>query len=163
MRTSRRPPGISLNPNSGVISGRPAAVGTFSFMVRVTDSELTTATSGTLSITISLGPLSVLNTGNLAAGSTGVDYSQQLQGTGGTTPYTWAVSGGTLPPGLSLNATTGRITGKPTTVGSWVFFVRITASASATATSDSLRIVIAAGPLAVLSIGELTGGSVNVD
>jgi hypothetical protein len=161
--TGPLPPGLALNPNTGVISGRPTAVGTFSFIVRVIDSEFTTATSNPLSITISLGPLAVLNAGDLVAGSTGVNYTQQLSGTGGTAPYTWAMSGGTLPPGLALNATTGRITGKPTAVGSWVFFVRITDSTSATADSDSLRIAVTAGPLSVLSSGDLTGGSVNVD
>lgn len=157
------PQGLSLNADTGVISGRPAIVGAFSFTVRVTDSETTSATSGTLNITINLGPLGVINSGNLPAGSTGVDYSQQLLGTGGTPPYTWSIANGTLPPGLSLNVSTGRISGKPTAIGSSAFIVRITDSASATATSDTLRIIITVGPLIVISSGDLTGGRVNID
>jgi len=161
--TGALPPGLALNTVSGVISGRPTAVGTFSFTARVVDSEFTSATSGALNITISLGPLGVINTGSQATGLTGVDYSQQLLGTGGSPPYTWSIVGGTLPQGLALNTSTGRITGKPTAVGSTVFIVRITDSTSATANSDSLRIIVNAGPLVVLSSGDLPAGRANVD
>jgi large repetitive protein len=157
------PSGLSLNVDTGVITGRPTTVGVSSFMVRVIDSENTSAISGALNITIMLGPLGVINTGSLPAGSTGVDYSQQLLGTGGTPPYTWSLANGTLPPGLTLNAGTGRISGRPTAPGSSTFIVRLTDSTSATATSDSLRIVVNAGPLIVISNGNLTGGRVGID
>ncbi|HEX8090770.1 MAG TPA: Ig domain-containing protein, partial [Blastocatellia bacterium] len=157
------PQGLSLNTDTGVISGRPITVGTSSFMVRVIDSENTSAISGALNITIMLGPLAVINTGNLPSGSTGADYSQQLLGTGGTPPYTWSMANGTLPPGLSLNADTGRISGKPTVPGSYAFIVRITDSTSAAATSDTLRIMVNVGPLVVTSVGDLGAGRMGVD
>jgi hypothetical protein len=163
MATGSLPPGLSLNVDTGVISGRPITAGVSTFMVRVIDSENTSAISSALNITITLGPLSVINTGNLPAGSTGVDYTQQLLGTGGTEPYTWSLANGALPPGLSLNPSTGRISGKPTVPGSSAFIVRITDSTSATATSDTLRIIVNAGPLIVTSNGDLTAGRVNVD
>ncbi len=53
----------------------------------------------------------------------GVAYSSTLLGTGGTPPYTWAeVGSGLLPPGLSLNPTTGVISGIPAVVGSAFYF-----------------------------------------
>ncbi len=57
-----------------------------------------------------------ITSSSLPNGTVGVAYSATLQATGGTTPYTWSVSG-TLPAGLSLNSGTGTITGTPTTAG----------------------------------------------
>ena len=157
------PPGLSLNSLTGVISGRPTTVGTFTFNARVTDSEATSAVSNPIIIVISLGPLGVVNTGDLLPGQTGVNYSQPLLGTGGAGPYTWSVTSGSLPPGLTINTNTGTISGKPTTPGSYPFVLRITDSTTASALSDTLKINVTAGPLTVTSAGDLTAGQVNVD
>ena len=61
-----------------------------------------------------VGPVSVVTTA-LPTGSVGLAYSQALAGTGGRTPYTWSLTTGTLPGGLSLNSATGVISGIPTT------------------------------------------------
>ncbi|HST23743.1 MAG TPA: putative Ig domain-containing protein [Blastocatellia bacterium] len=157
------PPGLSLNSLTGVISGRPVSAGTFTFTARVTDSESTSAVSNPISILITLGPLGVINTGDLTPGQTGVNYSQPLLGTGGTVPYTWSMNSGSLPPGLTINANTGTISGKPTIPGSYPFVLRITDSTSAFALSDTLKINVTAGLLTVTSTGDLTAGQVNVD
>jgi hypothetical protein len=164
--TGSLPPGLSLTTTGelgGRIWGRPRQVGTFNFTARVTDTETTSAFSSQLTIVITLGPLGVVDTGNLSSGRTGVDYSYQLLGTGGTQPYTWAVEGGVLPPGLQLGASTGRISGRPTQPGSFAFTVRITDEDSASALSDTLRIVIDVGPLSITSSGDLAAGTVNTD
>ncbi len=54
----------------------------------------------------------------------GVAYSLSLVATGGSPPYTWSVTDGTLPPGLSLNPATGAISGTATTAGAFTFTVR---------------------------------------
>ena len=51
---------------------------------------------------------------SLPDGQVGAVYSATLTATGGTLPYSWSVSGGTLPAGLTLNSSTGAITGTPT-------------------------------------------------
>ena len=51
-------------------------------------------------------------------------YSQGIQVTGGVAPYSWSIVSGSLPPGLSLNASTGSVTGKATTIGLFSFTVR---------------------------------------
>ncbi|RFA10366.1 hypothetical protein B7R54_14985 [Subtercola boreus] len=79
------------------------------------------------------------------AGEVGVAYSRTLTVTNGTSPFTWSVSAGTLPPGLTLGATTGVLAGTPTTAGSYTFTVQIV-DASAQTASRSVTVVIAAAP-----------------
>jgi len=71
-----------------------------------------------------------ITTFNLSAGWVGEVYSETLEATGGTTPYTWSVSADSLPAGLSLNPTTGEISGTPTTEGTANFTVKVTDSAT---------------------------------
>lgn len=157
------PPGLALNAGTGILAGRPAAVGNYTFTVRITDASNTTAVSSPLNLSIAMGPLGVIDTGTIAAGATGVNYSYLLRGTGGTTPYIWVVDSGALPLGLALNPATGAITGKPTIPGSYDFVIKLTDSTSAFALSDPLRIVVTAGPLSVVTAGDLTAAQVNHD
>ena len=53
----------------------------------------------------------VLTSGTLPDATEGQPYSQALQATGGTAPYTWAVVSGSLPAGLTLDPATGVISG----------------------------------------------------
>ena len=68
------------------------------------------------SITIN-SAVSITTTSPLTNGIVGTAYSQTLAATGGTTPYTWSITTGILPAGLALNASSGAITGTPTTAG----------------------------------------------
>jgi len=58
----------------------------------------------------------------LPTGFTGQPYTHQFRVRGGNPPYTFNVSSGELPPGLSFS-TTGLLTGWPTKTGSWEFYV----------------------------------------
>jgi hypothetical protein len=58
-----------------------------------------------------------------------------LTGTGGTMPYVWSLAAGSVPPGLNLAASTGVISGKATTLGTFAFTVRVTDSQSPAATA----------------------------
>ena len=73
-------------------------------------------------------------TTSLPNGSVGIPYSALLLGTGGFMPYTWAVIAGSLPPGLTLNPSTGSISGTPTTAGAFTFTIQLTDAHGATAT-----------------------------
>src|SRR5687767_6133936 len=125
------PAGLALSA-AGVISGTPMTAGTSTFTVQATDSASQTATKE-LSITIS-SPLTI-TTASLPAGVVGSAYSQTLAASGGTSPYSWTVSVGSLPPGLSLSAA-GVISGTPATAGSSTFTVQATDSPSQTATKQ---------------------------
>ncbi len=143
------PSWASLNATTGAITGTPNAVATTSGLVfTATDSTSPThetAASGSLSIVVSPAPLSVTTT-SLPGGTVGTAYSTTLAATGGTSPYTWSLTGGTLPSWASLNATTGAITGTPnavaTTSGLVFTATDSTSPTHNTAASGSLSIVI---------------------
>jgi hypothetical protein len=67
-------------------------------------------------------------TTSLAPARVGSTYNQTLTASGGVPPYTWSVSTGALPEGISLN-TFGTLNGTPTKIGSFSFVVEVTDSA----------------------------------
>ena len=136
------PSGLTLNPVSGFISGTPTAAGNFSFVLQVTDSAGLTA-SKAVTLTVTSG-LSLLLASQLVDGSVGTVYSQTLAATGGTPPYTWAITSGQLPDGLKLDSSTGAISGTPAKAGSYTFTVQVTDSRGQTA-SQSLTLTVSAG------------------
>ncbi|HEV2507903.1 MAG TPA: putative Ig domain-containing protein [Mesorhizobium sp.] len=119
------PAGLVLS-GGGVLSGTPTVDGTFNFTVTVTDS--TTGTAGTTSVAYTLviaAPTITLSPGALPDGQYGLPYNQALTANGGSTPYGFAVTSGTLPPGISLSSA-GVFSGTPTVVGSSTFTVTAT-------------------------------------
>ncbi len=77
----------------------------------------TTATTSASSTTTSSSQLTITTT-SLPGGVIGRAYTARLHAKGGTPPYKWAVGSGHLPPGLSLDSSSGEISGVPTTSGS---------------------------------------------
>ncbi|WP_250901836.1 MULTISPECIES: putative Ig domain-containing protein [unclassified Dyella] len=127
------PAGITLASN-GTLSGTPTAGGTFNFTVTATDSSGGTgpfsATSGALTLTVS-APTITLAPASLPDATVAGAYSQNVTASGGTSTYTYAVTAGSLPPGLSLSSS-GAITGTPT--GAGTYNLTITATDSSTGT-----------------------------
>jgi len=138
--TGNLPTGLTLDDN-GLIHGTPAAQGAFQFTVKVTDSVQGTATKA---FTITIGTIQPLTiTTSLIGASLGKPYSQALTATGGTQPVTtWTTTSGTLPAGLSLNQSTGAITGTPTALGTASFTIQALDSAGGAA-SKSFTISVA--------------------
>ena len=98
--------------------------------------------SGFATLTV---PAMAATTTSLPDGTVGAAYSQTLGEENGLAPFTWTVTNGSLPAGLSLNASTGAITGTPTTAGVSSFAIQVTDSESAPATATtSLSITVAA-------------------
>jgi Putative Ig domain len=144
--TGSLPAGLSLNTSTGVISGTPTATGTSGFTVTVTDSTTPTAQtkSQSLSITIngaSGGTLTITTT-SLPSGVVSTDYNGTVGVSGGAPPYTWGVTAGTLPAGLSLDTSTGLISGMPTATGTSNFTVTVTDSTTPTAQTKSQALSI---------------------
>ena len=150
------PPGLLLNPATGVISGTPTTTGTSNFKVMVGDSA-TPAGTATQSLSITVTELAVTTT-SLPRGTVGTDYSQTLTASGGTPPYTWTITVGALPAGLSLNKATGVISGIPATSGTWNFTVKVTDSANPAVTATQALSITTE---LVVTTASLPGGTVG--
>ena len=138
------PPGLSLSPQ-GVISGTPPITdlnsdGTakkYSFVLKVTDSQMPTSAFEKGSFSITINPLPLVTTTSLPNGTIGLNYSATLTNSGGLAPFTWTITTGTLPAGLSLNASSGAIFGTPTgPAGAFPITVQVTDADSNTASAN---------------------------
>ena len=148
--------------SAGAITGTPSSATTCTFTARVTDSASVTATSGSLSIVVAAG-LSVTTGTPLAVGTVGSAYSQSLAASGGTSPYTWSISSGSLAAcGLSLSAA-GAVTGTPGSATTCNFTARVTDTNSFTATKAlSVTINSATTAPTITSPSPLPGGTVGM-
>jgi hypothetical protein len=135
------PPGLTLNSGSGAVSGTPTQAGSYSFTLRVAETGASTAATP---CTIAITPPLAITTASLANGSAGGLYLQQLSASGGAPPYTWSITAGSLPPGLSLDASTGQISGTATAPNTYNFGVGVADSAGSHAQRD-LTITIVTG------------------
>lgn len=120
-----------------------------------------------LTLTVTVPALTISST-TLPYGITTVAYSQTVAVTGGIAPYTFSVSAGSLPAGLTLNVSTGVISGTPTTVGSNSFTIKVTDSETVPATATQVFSVPIVGKLLITTtslpgavVGQLYTGVVN--
>ncbi|WP_165929256.1 putative Ig domain-containing protein [Shimia isoporae] len=140
------PAGVALTP-SGAISGIPAETGTFSFDVGVSDAE---GNSGNRSYTLTIAPITSLaiSPDDVADGVYGTSYSETLTASGGAGGYSFAISSGALPAGLTL-AAGGGISGSPLETGTFNFSVLVTDSEGNTGTRTYSMLV---SPISSLTI-----------
>ncbi|WP_202731942.1 putative Ig domain-containing protein, partial [Achromobacter xylosoxidans] len=120
------PDGLSLDSATGKITGVAEKAGEFRFDMVATDKD---GYSGKRSTLINVPqPEIVINPTDLPAGKVGLTYeATQLVAEGGLAPYTYKKSAHTSPPpGLAVNATTGVLSGKPTTAGTYSFWLGAT-------------------------------------
>jgi hypothetical protein len=119
---SSLPPGLTLT-SSGLLSGTtPATTGTWIFTIIATDAN---GCTGFRAYTITINPCPPLTIlpATLPNAAVGSPYSQTIVGSGGTPPYTFSVTVGTLPAGLTLTSA-GVLAGTPTTTGTSTFTIR---------------------------------------
>ena len=116
---------MTLDPATGVLSGTPAASGTFNFAIQATDSGgCSGATAYVLTIncpTIQINPANP----NLPNGTAGTPFNRAFTVMGGFAPYSFSITNGALPGGLTLNAATGVLSGTPAVTGVFSFEVRV--------------------------------------
>ncbi|MDE2257776.1 MAG: putative Ig domain-containing protein, partial [Xanthomonadaceae bacterium] len=127
------PAGLTLS-SGGVLSGTPTAGGTFNFTVTATDSSTGAGApyTGSRAYTLTVNPPTItLAPTSLPAATVAAAYSQTITASGGTSPYTYAVTVGTLPAGLTLSSA-GVLSGTPTAGGTFSFTVTATDSSTGT-------------------------------
>jgi large repetitive protein len=164
------PPGLTL-ASDGTLTGTPTQPGTFDFTIAVTDSmQLRGTKDFQLSV---ISPTLMITTESLPAGQVQVPYSFQIQASGGSSPYVWDVSAGTLPAGLTLTSA-GVLQGTPTQAGTSVFTVRVidtsvglsasfeaANSNGSSATKEFELTINAAAPLTITTASPLPGATLN--
>lgn len=151
------PPGLMLDPSSGIVSGTPTQGGNFTLAVYAQDfNGFQTAKAVTLTVNSQGGGLQI-TTRALPNAVVGVSYSTQLAAANGTGGYTW--SGCDKIPGLALNRF-GAISGTPTTAGSYVCNVVVLDSQQNSAQA-SLPLLVATGVTVSLPV-ELGDAAVGV-
>ena len=123
----------------GLLSGTPTNAGSFSFALAATSADGCAVTSNYVLTVVC--PAINLSPAVLAAATRDASYTQTITASGGTAPYTFAVSTGVLPDGLSLSSA-GTITGTPTAPGNPAFIITATdANGCAGNRSYTLRVV----------------------
>ena len=112
----------SLNPGVATINASGLAIGISPGATTI--SAALTNVVGSTTLTVQSAPLSI-KTISLPNGVVNAAYSAKLTANGGTLPYTWSITSGTLPSGLTLNTAAGTITGMPTTAGAVSFTAHV--------------------------------------
>lgn len=143
------PPGLSISA-AGVISGTPTTVGTANFKVKVTDSQTPSAAVDIANESITVNSPLAITTSSLTAGSVNVPYSGSAVASGGVPPYTWSITSGSMPAGLTL-AASGSITGTPTSQGTSTFTVQVSDSETPAATATASLSLAIGGPTSRLN------------
>jgi PKD repeat protein len=132
------PAGLSIDSNTGVISGTPTAYGNFSLNITVTN----TVSSSSKSLTLTVNAVPVITTTNFAGAIKGTAYTQTVNATGFPAPTFTATN---LPAGLGLDATSGVISGTPTADGT--FIVSVKATNSVGSDTQSIAIAVRSAPV----------------
>ena len=154
--TGTLPPGITFS--NGVFSGTPTMAGSYPITINATDADGSVATRSLVLNIIS--PPSITSP-TLPGGTVNSPYpGAQYMGSGGTPPYTFAIASGPLPPGITLNPSTGALSGTPTTAGTYHFVVMLTDSMGLTAVTSTQTIVVSPAALTITA-PTLTPGTVN--
>ena len=156
------PNGLQLS-TAGVLSGTPSTAVNVTPVFRVRDSATSPQQAATkpLSIAISLPGPPNITTPSLPNGSFNNFYNQTLNVSGGIAPLTWGVISGGLPTGLTLNGSSGQISGTATQTGAFNFTVQVTDAIPQSDTQALSITITAPTPPAITAPSSLPNGTVT--
>ena len=138
------PGGLTLNASTGAISGIPTATANGTALTFMVTDSSSPAQSKSVNLTLTIvSPATLaITTTSLPSGQVGTAYSATLAATGGTSPYAWSLTSGTLPAGLTLNAATGAISGTPTATANATALTFMVTDSSVPAQSKSVNLTL---------------------
>jgi uncharacterized repeat protein (TIGR03803 family) len=119
----------------------------------------TTGRGTVFRISSAAAPFSIV-TASLSSGSVDSRYSSTFTASGGTSPFTWSLVSGQLPPGLTL-ASSGTITGTPSTSGTYNFSVKVVDSSSPQQSASGSFSIFIAGLLSIATTSPLPSATVG--
>ncbi len=141
------PDGLALDAATGIISGTPTQTGNYQFVVRVASAS--SGKSDTKSFELSVGTTSpaVITTQSLPDAQVGAAdaYSCKLQATGAPTSFEWTCKG-TLPDGITFDASTATLLGKPAVGSGGVYELEFSADNGSGKDTKSMSLVVNEDP-----------------
>jgi hypothetical protein len=156
------PAWLTLNANTGALRGTPTTTGTSTFTITATDSKSGATGNQAYTLTVNAASTLTVSPATLPGATINTTYSTTLRATGGSGTYTFAVTSGSLPPGLSLNANTGVLSGTPTSTGTWTCTMTATDSkVSGLTGSTSYTVTVSAATTLKISPGTLSNATVK--
>jgi hypothetical protein len=153
--TGSLPTGVTFHDNgngTATLAGTASDSGTFALTI-MANNGVAPAASQSFTLTVKL-PLTAIDPGR-QTGIVGVAKSVTMTAVGGTTPYTWSATG--LPPGKTINASTGVISGAPTTGGVYTSTVTVKDATKATSSVSFNWVIGTPGSVTVTNPGNQTG------
>jgi uncharacterized protein (TIGR03437 family) len=146
------PPGLTFTPSTGVLAGTPTATGLYSIYVRVYLAADHDHYCGIIYPIIVNPPLSLASGGQLPPGNVGAGYLAWVAQNGAPL-YTFKVTSGSLPPGLSFDAAANALTGTPLAQGDYSFTATVSDAAGESVTGQYLVTIGAPGDVYLTSAG----------
>jgi uncharacterized protein (TIGR03437 family) len=150
VKTGGLPAGVSIDANTGLLSGTPTTAGNYSFTIQLKDSAGAIVTQD---FVVTINPaLAFTTTSPLTGGTSGAAYSETIAATGGMTPYVFSTSN--PPTGLTLSAA-GVLSGTPS-AGAFTFTATVTDSLRNSISMDFKLTIASAGPVLQVSPSAIT-------
>lgn len=151
---------VTVTSSSGVLSGTPIMPGTSTFTIKAADAAKGSSPTGQVQPTLEPAAISIMTVPPLFVGTVGTAYAQPFSASGGQPPYTWSIVSGNTG-GLTLNPSSGNLTGTPQTAGTFNFTIQVKDTAGSAATAVFSLVVNA--PALTITVGSVfPSGTVGV-
>ena len=154
------PAGFTINASTGAISGTTNTASSGTVTVTVTDATSPTHLTASKDFTLTIAASLDITTTTLAGGAIGTPYSATLAAAGGTPPYSWTATG--LPDAVTIDSTTGAISGTPSAAGSFTVNVTVTDAATPTHHTASKSFPLTIGSTLTITTASLANASPGV-